>query len=94
MSHNNIGNNRYKKVMLSVAQQNYSNYHIVFIDDNSDDGNTELTLKYVKESLKFPEEKITFVQNFERKFATYNIVNAAATYCADGDIQLLLDGDD
>lgn len=37
LSHNNIQNNRYLKVIRSILQQEYDNYHIVFIDDLSDD---------------------------------------------------------
>ncbi len=30
-------NDRYKKVLDSITAQNYTNYHIVFIDDFSSD---------------------------------------------------------
>lgn len=36
-SYNNIPNNRYKKILNTIYYQNYSNYHIVFIDDCSTD---------------------------------------------------------
>ena len=36
-SYNNIPNNRYKKILNTIYYQNYSNYHIVFIDDFSND---------------------------------------------------------
>lgn len=39
-------------------------------------------------------ENIVFVRNRVRKWATYNILNAAFNYCGDGDVQLLVDGDD
>ena len=93
MSHNNIQNNRYKRVMLSLTNQQYSNYRVVFLDDNSDDGNIEGTRR-VMEELGFPKDRIVYVVNKERKFATYNIVHAAHSYCREEEIQLLLDGDD
>lgn len=59
----------------------------------SDDGNLEKTRDYMNE-MGFPRERITYVANLERKYATYNIVHAAHSYCKTDDIQLLLDGDD
>ena len=40
-SPNNIENDRYIKVMQTIFYQQYSNYHIVFIDDASEDGTGE-----------------------------------------------------
>ena len=37
-SFNNNANNRIINNINSILQQQYSNYHIVFIDDASDDG--------------------------------------------------------
>ena len=37
LSNNNIQNDRYKKVMDTISMQHYTNYHIVFIDDASQD---------------------------------------------------------
>lgn len=34
---NNTENDRYLKNLQMVILQNYSNFHIVFLDDNSDD---------------------------------------------------------
>lgn len=75
-----------------MFQQNYSNYYVVFIDDNSTDGNTELLIEYLKELNQ--SINVTIVQNLEQKFATYNIINAAFNYCGADDVQMLLDGDD
>lgn len=43
LSHNNIQHDRYKKVLKSILGQKYDNYHIVFIDDNSDDNTMNAT---------------------------------------------------
>ena len=75
-------------------QQQYENYHIVFVDDHSSDDNLEKTIEYMRDQLKFPETKIKFIGNKKRKFATYNIVLAAFMYCKPDEIQVLLDGDD
>lgn len=37
-SYNNAVKNRYMDNINSILQQEYSNYHIIFIDDYSDDG--------------------------------------------------------
>lgn len=65
----------------------------MFIDDNSDDGTLDRTIYYVRE-IGANMENIVFVRNRVRKWATYNILNAAFNYCGDGDVQLLVDGDD
>lgn len=38
--------------------------------------------------------KIVFVKNKVRNYATYNIINAAYTYCKEDQIQVMIDGDD
>ena len=37
ISHNNVENDRYLKNLQTIKYQNYQNYHIVFIDDDSTD---------------------------------------------------------
>ena len=37
---------------------------------------------------------MAFIQNKQRNFATYNILNAAYNYCHQDDVQMLMDGDD
>lgn len=92
LNRNNVDRNRYKKAFDTIFQQNYSNFYVVFVDDNSTDGNTELAIEYLKELNQ--SVKVTIVQNLEQKFATYNIINAAFNYCGADDVQMLLDGDD
>lgn len=60
--------------------QKYQNYHIVLIDDNSDDRSLEFSIEYLKKN-KFPKNRTTFVRNNKRNFATYNIVNSAFNFC-------------
>lgn len=93
LSHNNIQHDRYIKVMKSIVMQEYQNYHIVFIDDNSTDRNMNATKEYM-DSIGFPKERIRYIQNLKRNFATYNIINAAFNYCDKDDVQMLMDGDD
>lgn len=93
LSRNNIEHGRYWKVVDSVLQQEYSNYHIVFIDDKSTDSTLDETMRYFR-SQQFPSNRIAFVQNKKHMFATYNIINAAYRHCQSDDIQMLVDGDD
>ena len=44
LSHNNIANNRYIKVMISILKQEYQNYRIVFFDDMSSDDTFNSTI--------------------------------------------------
>ncbi len=90
---NNVQNNRYEKLVLTLLQQEYQNYHMVFVDDASTDG-TLVRTKELMEKLGFPRERVVYVQNKERMFATYNIINAAFNFCKDEDVQMLVDGDD
>ena len=61
-SFNNIENNRYQKCMMSLMKQDYKNFHIVFIDDVSDDDTLIKTEQYLKE-VKFPQKRVTYIQN-------------------------------
>lgn len=93
MSRNNVEQGRYRKVLDTILQQKYSNYHIVFIDDFSNDDTLNHTMRYLREH-NFPEGRVTFVRNKKQMFATYNIINAAYNFCHPNDIQMLVDGDD
>lgn len=79
--------------MKSIVMQKYENYHIVFIDDNSSDNNMNGTIDYMS-SIGFPRDRIVYIQNLDRKYATYNIINAAFNYCGRDHVQMLMDGDD
>lgn len=46
-SYNNADNNRYRMNIQSILQQNYTNFHVVFIDDMSDDNTGELLKGYL-----------------------------------------------
>lgn len=61
-SHDNVENDRHEKVMLSIMQQEYKNYHIVFMDDFSEDETLYQTMGFVK-SKNYPSEKIVYVEN-------------------------------
>lgn len=62
ISKNNIPSKRYQASILSVIEQEYSNFHIVFIDDHSQDETLKYTARFVKDN-GFPENKITYIKN-------------------------------
>ena len=62
ISQNNMVGGRYEKSMLSILRQDYSNYHIVFVDDNSKDETLKSTMEMMKQKGFMPSQA-TFVQN-------------------------------
>lgn len=79
LTKDNIEQNRYKKVLQSIKIQNYSNYHIVFVDDASEDDTYDESVKYVKEIRL--SGRTDFIKNQKQMFATYNIQNVVHNYC-------------
>ena len=67
-------------MLKSLMNQNYENYHIVFNDDFSTDTNMNDTINYLKK-VKFPQNRVKYVQNLRTNSATYNIINAVFTFC-------------
>lgn len=42
----------------------------------------------------YDENKISYVRNEEKMYATFNIKNAGDNYCKTGEVLVLIDGDD
>jgi len=85
-------NSKYiEKNLSSVFSQNYTNYRVIYIDDQSSDD----TLAKAKELLSQNDRKnkATLISNPDNRGALANIYNAAHT-CMDHEIIILLDGDD
>lgn len=93
ISQNNKEGKRYEKSILSIIQQEYSNFHIVFIDDNSQDDTLKLTMELMNKRGVLASE-VTFVRNSLPKHSAYNILHAAHDYCNSEDIQVIVEGDD
>lgn len=81
----------YKWNLDSVFNQNYKNWHMIYVDDCSPDGTGELVKAYVKEC-GF-EDKVTVICNKMRRKAMANL-HTAIHMCAPTDIVVILDGDD
>lgn len=82
---------RYLWNLDSVFEQNYENWHLIYVDDCSPDGTGELVEEYVK--LREFKENVTVIRNSTRKKALANLYSVIHT-CAPDDIIVLLDGDD
>lgn len=75
----------------SVLKQNYSNYHILYIDDASPDDTGSLVENYI--NAYGLQHKITLIKNSYNRKALANVYRAAHL-CDPQDIILELDGDD
>lgn len=92
-TYNNRAGDRYLRNLESILRQNYSNYHIVVIDDGSNDGTASL-LKLYAQFHQISEQKLKIVLNSERRMAMPNIYTAARDYCKGHEIFMIVDGDD
>lgn len=80
-----------KKNLDSIRQQNYDNFKVIYINDNSIDKTGKLVESYIK-AYKL-EEKFTVINNKKRRGALENQYNAIHA-CSNDDIIVLVDGDD
>ena len=82
----NNNKNSIERYLGSLAGQNYSNYHIVHVDDASDDGAVEKMQELV--FLEYPElkEKLTIVSNTERTYPLRSKHKAITEHCRDDEI--------
>jgi glycosyltransferase involved in cell wall biosynthesis len=61
--------------------QNYTNYHIVVLDDGSTDQTPKLIQQYLKNQFILPPNKYEVIVNKNRKYAMPNLRMAAKTKC-------------
>lgn len=82
----------FRKNLNSALAQDYTNYRIIYTDDNSPDD----TGKLVQEFLSLHKKKdniIHLIRNTERKGALHNLYDMIHS-CQDDEIVVTLDGDD
>ena len=82
----------YVRNLDSIFNQEYENYHVVYIDDCSPDGTGQLVADYIEQ--RGFHSKITLVKNEVNKGALYNIYHAIHGHADDNDVILTVDGDD
>lgn len=75
----------------SILNQQYKNYHVIYLDDCSSDD----TFARVNACIKKhgAEDRVTLIHNFERVGALANIYHGIQS-CDDHDIVITVDGDD
>ena len=66
--------------MLSILNQKYSNFHIVYIDDGLSEQARLRILQKAKE-FDFSSERFKYIKNKRRMSSTFNIVRAAFEFC-------------
>lgn len=81
----------YERNLESVCNQNYSNYRVIYIDDNSVDGTGQLVHDYIMQHNL--NDRVTLVRNSKRWGPLFNIWNAVHS-CNDDCIIAIVDGDD
>ena len=73
----------------SILCQTYTNYEVIYINDNSTDNTENVLLPLIKNSNKF-----TYIKNDINLGALKNVLNVYNTHCIDDDIIIQIDGDD
>lgn len=82
----------YEKNLESIFSQKYSNFNVVYVDDNSRDGTADLVEAYVRN--KGYADKVTLIRNQKNIGSAANFYKAIHFYCKDDDIVTIVDGDD
>lgn len=75
----------------SLFNQNYNNYHVIYIDDCSTDGTAELVEEYINQ--RNLHHKITLIKNSQHRGALANHYYAIHS-CRDNAVIVIVDGDD
>jgi len=81
----------YKKNLDSIFNQKYSNFRLIYVDDQSPDGTGKLVEQYITQNNL--QENVTLIKNETRRLALYNIYHAIHS-CDNDEIIVSLDGDD
>lgn len=75
----------------SIFAQQYDNWHLIYVDDDSPDGTGQLVQEYI--DAHEMNHKVTLIQNKDRQLAMANLYRAIHM-CGRGSIVAVLDGDD
>ena len=84
----------YREFFASLNRQNYTNFHVVVIDDASDDFTTQAMYSFVDKFFPRLRSRITFAYNMQNQGAFGNKDVGIKEYCQPGDIVIDYDVDD
>lgn len=83
-----------KQNLNSVFKQNYHNWRMIYIDDSSNDGMTEVAQE-IKIASELSDNKFLLITNTERyRSSLRSFYHAAHNFCQDEEVMIQLDGDD
>ena len=77
-----------------MERQNYTNYHVVLVDDVSTDESHEQYYQLIKASYPRLRSRVTLIHNEKPAYSLANKVLMVYEYCNPGDIVADLDSDD
>lgn len=81
----------YERNLLSVFEQKYENYRVIYIDDCSTDHTYENVKKLIEKTNQ--SNRVTLIHNEKRQGGLFNLYKAIHS-CIDDEIIVTLDGDD
>ena len=64
-----------------MARMNYTNFRVIYTDDNSDDGTPEILREYVSQKYPLLSAKLKIVKNKERVYSLANKNKMIRNYC-------------
>ncbi len=77
--------------LVSIVGQRYKNYQVIYLDDASQDGTSQMVQEFIELSLR--KKQFTYIKNEKRLGALHNIYRAVHML-NDDNIVLVVDGDD
>lgn len=80
-----------EKTLNSVFSQNYSDYHVFYIDDASDDGSFSFVSSLIEDSPH--RDRVTLIHN-EEKLGTIQNLQKVVSICDENEVIVILNGDD
>lgn len=85
---------KYQRFFESIEQQNYSNYHIVIIDDKSPDNSGIHFYEHLKNTTFKLKNRVKIIRNHVNVGGLANMYIYAKKFCNENDIVLNIDTDD